>query len=76
MDHWLQFVWWLVVAVGAMVIALDYRNIALRFYDLMAARSPGGGIDPRFSPNVLRVLAGLLGIVCLVVIVVQAVSAL
>ncbi|MEU6661732.1 hypothetical protein [Streptomyces sp. NPDC046821] len=57
------------------MIALDYRNIALRFYDLMAARSPGGGIDPRFTPGVLRVIAGALGVVCLVAVAVQAVSA-
>ncbi|MEU6840826.1 hypothetical protein ABZ930_02985 [Streptomyces sp. NPDC046716] len=75
MDHRLRLVWWLVVGVGAIVIALDYRNIALKFYDLMAARSPGGGIDPRFTPDVLRVLAGVLGVACLVVVAVQAVSA-
>ncbi|MFE4674100.1 hypothetical protein [Streptomyces sp. NPDC056723] len=75
MDHRLQLVWWLAVGVGGIVIALDYRNIALKFYDLMAERSPGGGIDPRFTPGVLRVLAGLLGIACLIAATVQAVSA-
>ncbi|WP_392752773.1 hypothetical protein [Streptomyces sp. LN590] len=65
MGDWQTLTWQLVVGIGAIVIALDYRNIGLRFYDRMAARSPGGGIDPRFSPDVLRVMAGVLGVVFL-----------
>ncbi|MER7965774.1 hypothetical protein [Streptomyces ardesiacus] len=62
MGDWLSLVWGGVVGAGAMVIALDYRNFGLRAYDLMAQRSPGGGIDPRFSSDVMRVICGVLGV--------------
>ncbi|WP_162793852.1 hypothetical protein [Streptomyces paludis] len=57
----------LVVGGGALVIAFDVRNLGLRAYDLLAERSPGGGLDPRFSPDVLRGIAGVLGVAGLAV---------
>ncbi|MFI9742410.1 hypothetical protein [Streptomyces sp. NPDC052494] len=65
MGDWLSLIWGGVVGAGATVIALDYRNIGLRVYDLIAQQSPGGGVDPRFSPDVMRVIAGVLGVVFL-----------
>ncbi|MFE9296450.1 hypothetical protein [Streptomyces niveus] len=56
----------LVIGAGALMIAFDYRSRGLRAYNLMAARSPGGGVDPRFSSDVLRVIVGVLGTVVLV----------
>ncbi|MFF5922661.1 hypothetical protein ACFY8C_30665 [Streptomyces flavochromogenes] len=65
MGDWLSLIGGGVVGVGATVIALDYRSIGLRAYDLMARQSPGGGVDPRLSPDVMRVIAGVLGVVFL-----------
>ncbi|MGW8364535.1 hypothetical protein ACWGK1_28725 [Streptomyces wedmorensis] len=67
MGDWLSLVWGGVAGVGATVIALDYRNVGLRVYDLIAQRSPGGGVDPRFSPDIMRGIFGVLGAVFLVV---------
>ncbi|MFJ7961771.1 hypothetical protein ACIQ62_36340 [Streptomyces sp. NPDC096319] len=65
MGDWLSLIWGGVVGAGAMVFALDCRNIGMRAYDLMVQKSPGGGVDPRFSPDVMRVVAGVLGVVFL-----------
>ncbi|MEV5989670.1 hypothetical protein AB0L85_32810 [Streptomyces sp. NPDC052051] len=72
MGDWLSLVWGGVVGAGATVIALDYRNVGLRVYDLMAQRSPGGGVDPRFSPDVMRGIFGVLGVGFLAVTGVRA----
>ncbi|NUK89323.1 hypothetical protein [Streptomyces lunaelactis] len=65
MGGWSSLVYDLVVGLGAMVIAFDYRNLGLRFYDLIDRWTPGGGVDPRFSPDVLRVIAGAVGVAVL-----------
>ncbi|MFB6962452.1 hypothetical protein ACFCYB_37115 [Streptomyces sp. NPDC056309] len=76
MGGWMPLMLPIVAGIGGLVIALDYRNCGLRVYDLLARWSPGGGIDPRFSPDVLRVIAGLLGTILLVVAGVQAIDLL
>ncbi|MFJ5155322.1 hypothetical protein ACIQCF_27830 [Streptomyces sp. NPDC088353] len=76
MGGWMPLMLPIMAGIGGLVIALDYRNCGLRVYDLMARWSPGGGIDPRFSPDVLRVIAGLLGTILLVVAGVQAIDLL
>ncbi|MFJ4910660.1 hypothetical protein ACIQCR_34845 [Streptomyces sp. NPDC093249] len=73
MGDWLSLVWGGVVGAGATVIALDYRNVGLRVYDLIAQRSPGGGVDTRFPPDVMRGIAGVLGAVFLAATGVRAV---
>ncbi|MFB6958020.1 hypothetical protein ACFCYB_13460 [Streptomyces sp. NPDC056309] len=72
MADWLSLVWGGVVGAGATVIALDYRNVGLRVYDVITQCSPGGGVDPRFSPDVMRGIFGVLGVVSLVVTGVRA----
>ncbi|RDG35560.1 hypothetical protein [Streptomyces corynorhini] len=67
MADWVRLTAGLVVGGGALVIAFDVRHLGLRFYDLLAEWSPGGGLDPRFSPDVLRGIAGVLGVVGLAV---------
>lgn len=62
---WVQLAVGPVAGAGALVIAFDYRNLGPRAYQLVASRSPGGGADPRFSPDVLRVIAGVFGTVML-----------
>ncbi|MFG2172353.1 hypothetical protein ACGFMO_13340 [Streptomyces niveus] len=47
------------------MIAFDYRNLGLRVYDLMPPCSPGG-VGPRFSPDVPRVIVGVIGTAVLV----------
>ncbi|MFE9310361.1 hypothetical protein ACFYM5_22105 [Streptomyces sp. NPDC006706] len=76
MGGWMPLMLPIMAGIGGLLIALDYRNCGLRVYDLMARWSPGGGIDPRFSPDVLRVIAGLLGTILLVVAGVQAIDLL
>jgi hypothetical protein len=58
-------VWDCLVGAGAIAVALDYRNIGLRVYDLMGQWSPGGA-DPRFSPDMMRAACGVPGAVFLV----------
>ncbi|MFI2285934.1 hypothetical protein [Streptomyces niveus] len=53
------------IGAGALMIAFDYRNLGLRVYDLMPPRSPGG-VGPRFSPDVPRVIVGVIGTAVLV----------
>lgn len=65
MGDWVSLVWGGVVGTGATAIALDYRNVGLRVYDLIAQRSPGGGVDPWFSPDIMRGVFGVLGVVFL-----------
>ncbi|MFE9782248.1 hypothetical protein ACFYPA_29385 [Streptomyces sp. NPDC005775] len=72
MGDWLSLVWGGAVGAGATVIALDYRNVGLRVYDVIVQRSPGGGVDPRFSPDVMRGIFGVLGVVFLAVTGVRA----
>ncbi|MFF2641095.1 hypothetical protein ACFVUB_14755 [Streptomyces niveus] len=55
------------LGIGALLIAFDVRHLGLRAYDLVAERSPGGGLDPRFTPDVLRVIVGTLGAAALAV---------
>ncbi|MFB7238292.1 hypothetical protein ACFCXK_26295 [Streptomyces sp. NPDC056269] len=71
MGDWVPLLLPFAFSIGALVVALDYRNFGLKAYDLMARRAPGGGLDPRFTPDVLRVIAGILGAVFLVVTGVQ-----
>lgn len=72
MGDWPSLIWGGAVGAGATVIALDCRNVGLRVYDLIAQRSPGGGVDPRFSPDVMRGIFGVLGVVSLAVTGVRA----
>ncbi|UDM05505.1 hypothetical protein [Streptomyces longhuiensis] len=65
MGDRLSLVWGGAVGAGATVIALDYRSVGLRVYDLIAQRSPGDGVDPRFSPDIMRGIFGVLGVVFL-----------
>ncbi|MFE5007019.1 hypothetical protein ACFRJ3_20645 [Streptomyces sp. NPDC056696] len=76
MGDWIPLMLPILAGAGGLVIAFDYRNCGLRVYDLMVRWSPGGGIDPRFSPDVLRVIAGLLGTILLVAAGVQAIDLL
>ncbi|MFE7568220.1 hypothetical protein ACFU76_14860 [Streptomyces sp. NPDC057539] len=64
-GDWISLTWGFVFGLCAMVIAFDYRNVGLRFYDLVASLPPGGGVDPRFSPDVMRCISGLLGVISL-----------
>ncbi|MFB8438084.1 hypothetical protein ACFC7A_03420 [Streptomyces niveus] len=76
MGDWIPLMLPITVGIGGLAIALDCRNFGLRVYDLLVRWSPGGGIDPRFSPDVLRVIAGLLGTILLVAAGVQTVGLL
>ncbi len=55
----------LAIGIVGILIALDYRNLAIRVYDTIACFTPGGPPDPRFSPTTVRALCGILGIVAL-----------
>ncbi|MFJ9430698.1 hypothetical protein ACIRQY_13675 [Streptomyces sp. NPDC101490] len=74
MGDWIPLLLPLAFSVGALLIAFDYRNLGLRAYDLVARRAPGDGLDPRFTPDALRLIAGFLGAVFLVVVGVQSVD--
>ncbi|MFD6990404.1 hypothetical protein [Streptomyces sp. NPDC059943] len=76
MGDWIPLMLPIAVGIGGLAIALDCRNFGLWVYDLMARWSPGGGIDPSFSPDVLRAIAGLLGTILLVAAGAQAVDRL
>jgi hypothetical protein len=66
-----HFVWAVAVFVLGLLIALDYRNIALRVYDVIGMVSPGGPPSGRFTPDHLRIVWGLLAVIGLVVAVVR-----
>ncbi|GHB06416.1 hypothetical protein ACIQRS_31420 [Streptomyces termitum] len=76
MDGWIPLLLPLAFSACALLVAFDYRNFGLKVYDLMARRSPGGGLDPRFTPDALRVLAGFLGVIFLVATGVQMIGLL
>ncbi|MDX3801309.1 hypothetical protein [Streptomyces sp. AK04-3B] len=59
------------VFVLGLLIALDYRNIALRVYDVIGMVSPGGTPSGRFTPDHLRIVWGLLAVIGAVVAVVR-----
>lgn len=73
MGDWIPLLLPLVAGIGGVVVAFDYRNLGQRFYDLLAKLLPGG-IRPDVSPDRLRVLTGLLGMLLLVITGVQAVG--
>ncbi|MEU0086251.1 hypothetical protein [Streptomyces sp. NPDC006274] len=60
-----------VFVVGSL-ITLDYRNLALRVYDVIGMVSPGGSPSPRFTPDHLRIVWGLLAVISAAVAVVRA----
>lgn len=57
-----QFIWAAVVCFLGSAIALDYRNLAIRFYDVISAVSPGGGASPRFTPDHVRIIFAVIAI--------------
>ncbi|MFD5751586.1 hypothetical protein [Streptomyces sp. NPDC127033] len=61
MRHIAWIAWGVIMATTGFTVAFDYRNIGLRFYDFMAARTPGGSIDPRFTPDFVRIIWGIMG---------------
>ncbi|NUV60886.1 hypothetical protein [Streptomyces sp. CAI-85] len=62
------------VAVLGTLIALDYRNLAIRVYDVIGMVTPGGPPSPRFTLDYLRVVWGILAVVSGVVAVVRGVA--
>jgi hypothetical protein len=56
-----HFVWAVAVFVLGSLIAFDYRNLALRVYDVIGMVSPGGSPSPRFTPDHLRIVWGYSG---------------
>ncbi|MFG2565392.1 hypothetical protein ACGFR6_08125 [Streptomyces sp. NPDC048567] len=69
-----HLVWAAAVAVLGALIAFDYRNLALRVYDILAAVSPGGPPGPRFTPDHLRIIWALVAVVFTGVAAVRAVA--
>ncbi|MDW4906845.1 hypothetical protein RB628_16215 [Streptomyces sp. ADMS] len=69
-----QFVWAVAVAVLGSLIALDYRNLALRVYDIIGMVTPGGPPSPRFTPDHLKVVWAILAVVFAVVAIVRGVA--
>ncbi|MFE2944941.1 hypothetical protein ACFXKG_38790 [Streptomyces sp. NPDC059255] len=67
MRHITWTVWGVIMATAGFTIAFDYRNIGLRFYDFMAAHTPDGSIDPRFTPDICRIIWGIMGTIGLCV---------
>jgi hypothetical protein len=67
-----HFVWAVAVFVLGSLIAFDYRNLALRVYDVIGMVSPGGSPSPRFTPDHLRIVWGLLAVISAAVAVVRA----
>lgn len=62
-------------AVIGLAILFDFRNVAIRVYDLMARHTPGGEPDPRFfTHNTVRFIGGVLGLVGLGVFVARLVN--
>ncbi|WP_431034785.1 hypothetical protein ACQYWQ_13475 [Streptomyces sp. P6-2-1] len=57
-----QFIWAAVVFFLGSAIALDYRNLAIRFHDVISAVSPGGGASPRFTPDHVRIIFAVIAI--------------
>ncbi|MFE3589053.1 hypothetical protein ACFXOY_16170 [Streptomyces niveus] len=47
MGDWVRLAGGFALGIGALLIAFDVRHLGLRAYDLVAERSPGGGLDPR-----------------------------
>ncbi|MEU0991779.1 hypothetical protein [Streptomyces sp. NPDC005953] len=66
-----QFVWAVALFVLGSLIALDYRNLALRVYDIIATVSPGGPPSPRFTPDHLRLVWACLAMAGAVMAVVK-----
>ncbi|WP_318218945.1 hypothetical protein [Streptomyces sp. SCL15-6] len=66
-----HFVWAVVLAALGTLIALDYRNLALRVYDIISMFSLGGPPGPRFTEDHMRIVWGFLAVVCAVVAAVR-----
>ncbi|GHJ92084.1 hypothetical protein ACH4MA_16085 [Streptomyces roseolus] len=56
----------LVIGIGGLVIAFDYRNLGLKAYDRLSRWAPGGGFGTRFTPAVLRAIGGVMGAIFLI----------
>ncbi|MBT3149757.1 hypothetical protein HTV45_02320 [Streptomyces sp. CHD11] len=69
-----HFVWAVAVSVLGTLIALDYRNLAVRVYDIIGRVAPGGPPGPRFTFDHLRVVWAILTVVAAVVAVVKGVT--
>ncbi|MEU3050854.1 hypothetical protein ABZ705_30890 [Streptomyces sp. NPDC006984] len=68
------FVWAVAVAVLGSLIALDYRNLALRVYDIIGMVTLGGPPSPRFTPDHLRIVWAILAVVLTVVAIVRGMA--
>ncbi|MFF9457326.1 hypothetical protein [Streptomyces flaveolus] len=66
-----HFVWAAGFAVLGTLIALDYRNLGLRVYDITCKFSLGGPPGPRFTEDHMRILWGFMAAVSAVVAVVM-----
>ena len=66
-----HFVWAVVLFAIGSLIALDYRNLALRVYDIIAMVTPGGPPSPRFTPDHLRLVWACLAVAGAVIAVVR-----
>ncbi|CAM5699874.1 putative protein OS=Streptomyces microflavus OX=1919 GN=Smic_45690 PE=4 SV=1 [Streptomyces microflavus] len=59
----LHVIWGFAIAVMGILVAADYRGLSIKVYDLISRVTPGGPPDPRFTPNVVRFLWAILGVV-------------
>jgi hypothetical protein len=66
-----HFAWAVVLTVLGWLIALDYRNLALRVYDITCMFSLGGAPGPRFTEDHMRIVWGCLAVVCAVIAAVK-----
>jgi hypothetical protein len=67
----IHFGWAVVLTVLGSLIALDYRNLALRVYDITCMFSLGGAPGPRFTEDHMRMVWGCLAVVCAVIAVLK-----
>ncbi|MEE1797563.1 hypothetical protein PUR57_02490 [Streptomyces sp. JV176] len=58
----LHIAWGVIMATAGFTVGFDYRNIGLRVYDFVSAHSPSGSVDPRFTPDIFRIIWGIMGI--------------
>lgn len=66
--------WAVAVTALGTLSALDYRNLAIRMYDIIGMVTPGGPPDFHFTPGHLRVIWAIPVIVFAVVAIVRGVT--
>lgn len=59
----ISFAWGILLGIFGVLVAIDFRGLGVRVYDLICSLTPGGPPDPRFSLGLVRILWGALGIV-------------